>query len=250
MEELATNGSSGLTSIIVEALTYFRTAEASNLEPSTYPDMELMYTPLDLSCDQGLFFKKLFRFSDEIYDQFWKPNEGKNMFMIVPMHLRPKSTGSLRLRSKDPADPPIIKYYFLSHPSDVRAFVEAIRVVLGITRTKAFQKYGATIVQRKIPGCEEYKFNSYEYWECGVRTLSASLWHQVSTCKMGSEDDADAIVDNKCRVYGVQGLRVADCSIVPVSPAAHTQVVSYMIGEKTADIIKDDWDILEKQTTA
>ena len=67
------------------------------------------------------------------------------------------------------------------------------------------------------------------------------LWHQFGTCKMGPSNDNMAVVDNKLRVYGIQGLRVADCSIMPRITSGNTNAPAIMIGEKVAEFIKEEW---------
>ncbi|CAH1113140.1 unnamed protein product [Psylliodes chrysocephalus] len=90
-------------------------------------------------------------------------------------------------------------------------------------------------------GCESKEFDSDDYWECALRTIIGSLWHQVSTCKMGPKDDPEAVVDNTGIVHGIKRLRVADTSIIPLPLTAHTAGPSYMIGEKISDLIKEEW---------
>lgn len=92
-----------------------------------------------------------------------------------------------------------------------------------------------------LSGCEAHLFDSDDYWICAVRSISSTLWHQVSTCKMGPPNDPEAVVDNELRVYGVKNLRVADTSVIPVTITAHTVIPSYMIGEKAADLLKQTW---------
>lgn len=69
------------------------------------------------------------------------------------------------------------------------------------------------------------------------------IYLQVGTCKMGPENDPNAVVNSKLQVYGIQNLRVVDASIMPVLPSAHTNAVVFMIGEKGADLVKDYWNL-------
>lgn len=109
----------------------------------------------------------------------------------------------------------------------------------------SMQKYGAKPYDTKIPGCEGHVFDTDEYWECALRHVTATLHHQVATCKMGPSSDPEAVVDHKLRVYGISNLRVADTSIIPMPVTAHTNVPAFMVGEKCADMIKADWENAE-----
>ncbi|KAF6217330.1 hypothetical protein GE061_001684 [Apolygus lucorum] len=106
---------------------------------------------------------------------------------------------------------------------------------------KSFKKWNSRLLSTKFPGCESHEFASDEYWACAARHLTTNLHHQVGTCKMGPASDPDAVVDPRLRVYGIRNLRVVDGSVMPVIPASHTNAVVVMIGEKAADLIKEDW---------
>lgn len=84
-------------------------------------------------------------------------------------------------------------------------------------------------------------FASEKYWECHIRTISMTIYHPVGTCKMGPEWDREAVVDPRLRVYGVGGLRVIDASIMPTIPSGNTNAPAIMVGEKGADLVKEDW---------
>lgn len=109
-------------------------------------------------------------------------------------------------------------------------------------RGKGFEKYNSKLSTIPFPGCEGLLFGSDEYWACSARQLTTNLHHQVGTCKMGPAWDHEAVVDPELKVYGISGLRVVDASIMPVIPAAHTNAVVFMIGEKAADMIKAEWE--------
>lgn len=112
---------------------------------------------------------------------------------------------------------------------------------LKIVETKAFEKYNAKIYPAKFPACSHLDYTTDEYWDCAVHQFTSNLHHQVGTCKMGPPGDPSAVVDPQLRVYGISGLRVVDCSIIPLIPASHTNSVAMMIAEKAADMIKSTW---------
>nr|XP_023015783.1 glucose dehydrogenase [FAD, quinone]-like isoform X2 [Leptinotarsa decemlineata] len=149
----------------------------------------------------------------------------------------------MELKSRNPLDP--LKYFanYLSDPEnqDVKTFIAGIREIQRISDSPSMQRYGAKLVDTKIPGCEEYQFNSDKYWECSLRTIIASLYHYVGACKMGSENNGDTVVDSYLRVHGVKQLRVVDTSVIPLPLTAHAAASAYAIGEKAADVSKTDW---------
>ncbi|KAJ3664214.1 hypothetical protein Zmor_008401 [Zophobas morio] len=225
----------------VEALMYFKTKESD--DPSPYPDMELIFISGGMHTDKGLFYRKTFRITDEIYNKVWKPLEDKYAWQVLPMLVHPKSYGFLELKSKNPFHWPKFHGNFFTDAGnkDVKTFIAAIREVQRMAKMPAWQKYGAQLVTTPIPGCEHNIFDSDDYWECALRHVTATLHHQVATCKMGPRTDPEAVVNHELKVYGVRNLRVADTSVIPIPITAHTNVPAYMIGEKAADLIKAEW---------
>uniref|UniRef100_A0A0U9HSH0 Putative salicyl alcohol oxidase n=1 Tax=Chrysomela populi TaxID=154003 RepID=A0A0U9HSH0_CHRPP len=226
----------------VEVMTYIRTNVSMDPEPS-YPDMELFMIGGSINTDFGVIYRKIFNIPSEIYDKIWRPLEGQYVYSVLPMLVHPKSKGYIKLKSKNPYDAPKFFANYLSDPDniDVKTFIAAIREVQKINANPAMQKYGSTLVDTPLPGCENEMFNTDRYWECCLRTLIGSLYHQVATCKMGPKSDPEAVVDPRLKVYGIKGLRVAGISVIPHPVTAHTVGPAYMIGEKAADIIKEDW---------
>ncbi|KAF2903276.1 hypothetical protein ILUMI_02912 [Ignelater luminosus] len=240
--QLIKKGAGAFTTIGgVEALAYLKTNVANYTE--NYPDMEFMFIGGGLQTDKGVAYSRMFRIDETIYNRIWKPLENAYAWSVLPMLLHPKSYGYLKLKSKNPFHWPLFYGNFFTDPNneDVKTFIAAIREVQRISKTPAFQRYNSQQVKTPIPGCENQIFDSDEYWECALRYISATLHHQVSTCKMGPSDDPEAVVDNKLRVYGIRNLRVADTSIIPLTLSAHTNVPTYMVGEKASDLIKEEW---------
>ncbi|CAH1402169.1 unnamed protein product [Nezara viridula] len=220
-----------------EAVAYVKSRYADDK-----PDIELLMTATSITSDGGTLIRRALSISDEVYHKTWGRINFAEVFSIGPMVMYPRSKGELKLRSRDFRDPPIIKSKFFSDPYDMKILIEGVRAAIKISETKVFQKIGAKLYTNPIFGCENLIFNSDEYWDCAIRTVPIHFFHQCGTCKMGP-DPSSAVVDPRLRVHGIAGLRVADASIMPTIPGAHIMAASYMIGEKAADIIKQDWNV-------
>jgi choline dehydrogenase len=138
-----------------------------------------------------------------------------------------KSRGHVRIRSKEVHAPPKILFNYMSHPDDWEDFRTCIRLTREIVRQPAFQKYAGREIQ---PG-EDADIDRF------VRGHSESAYHPCGTCKMGSPADLLAVVDRECKVIGIDGLRVADSSIMPHITNGNLNAPTLMIGEKAADHI-------------
>lgn len=107
------------------------------------------------------------------------------------------------------------------------------------------KKFGARPNSNRIPECAHLKFPSDDYWKCHARYYTMTIYHPTSTCKMGPPEDIEAVVDSRLRVYGIEGLRVVDASIMPKIVSGNTNAPTIMIAEKAADMVKEDWADVE-----
>lgn len=159
----------------------------------------------------------------------------KHGFTGLACVLRPESRGHVRLRSADMRDAPLIDPRFLSAEADMAGMVACFREMRRIFAQPALASArGRELLTEDIgPGDgDEAAIRAY------VRRHADSVFHPVGTCKMGI--DAMAVVDPALRVHGVQGLRVADASIMPTLIGGNTNAPAMMIGEKAADLIRAD----------
>ncbi len=145
--------------------------------------------------------------------------------------MRSKSRGSVSLRSSDPAETPIIKFNYMSHPDDWADFRTCIRLTREIFAQDAFAPYRGKEIQ---PGASVQSDAELDEF---IRDHAESAYHPCGTCRMGKADDPMAVVDPECRVIGVDGLRVADSSIFPRITNGNLNAPSIMTGEKAADHI-------------
>ncbi|XP_073942091.1 glucose dehydrogenase [FAD, quinone]-like [Choristoneura fumiferana] len=208
------------------------------------PDIEIVMGAGSLAGDMLGVLRGLLGVTDE---WFWKVYGSlpvqmrQSTFAMNPVLIRPRSVGRLTLRSARYSDPPRIQPNYFHHPDDMNALREGVRLTESIIKTKAFQRYGTKLHDTPFPGCEHLHFDSDDYWECAIMQTSITLDHQVGTCKMAPAGDPTGVVSPRLLVHGIRGLRVADASIIPRIPAAHTHAPVVMIAEKAADMIKQDW---------
>lgn len=145
--------------------------------------------------------------------------------------MRSKSRGSVTLRSGNPADAPVIRFNYMSHPDDWEEFRTAIRLTREVFGQEAMQPYVKSELQPG-PGVEtDAQLDDF------LREHVESAYHPCGTARMGRASDPMAVVDPECRVIGVQGLRVADSSVFPQVTNGNLNAPSIMVGEKAADHI-------------
>ena len=224
---------------ICEAIALIDTKNPDNIDGD--PDLELLFFAGSIGIELTLY--KAFNIDDRVNDLLYKPIFNKHSFTVVPLTLKPRSRGRVMLKSRNPSDPPLIYHNFYEDPYDLEMQLIGLKKIIELSKTKAFQKYGSRLSEIPVPGCEHLRFGSDDYWRCVIRHFSIAIWHLSGTCKMGPVTDPGAVVDARLRVYGVKGLRVADASIMPMVPAAHTNIPSMVVGVKAADMIKQDWGV-------
>jgi choline dehydrogenase len=143
--------------------------------------------------------------------------------------LRSESTGSIHVTSRSPNAPPAIRFNFLSAQLDRDVTLEAMRITRRIMTASPMRNIAT---DEMAPGVNIQSDNELLDW---VRNNAETTYHPVGTCKMGS--DPMAVVDDQLRVRGIEGLRVADASIMPSLTSGNTNAPSIMIGEKASRMI-------------
>lgn len=170
------------------------------------------------------------RYDTDMYDlETYPKTDG---FTILPSLLKPKSIGYVGIRSADFRDNPVIQPNFLSAEEDLNTLIAGAKKALEILKSDAFGPFRKEII---TPANE-----SDEGIADHIRKSVETIYHPVGTCKMGN--DPDAVVDHRLRVHGIEGLRVADASIMPEIVAGNTNAAVIMIGEKAADLLLNSKD--------
>ena len=157
--------------------------------------------------------------------------------------MHPKSRGSIILRSRNAVDPPIIDHNYFEDPLDIKRMIKAVRFIQSLGRSRHFRRYGAELYSVPVSGCAELVWDSDQYWECAIRHFTYPLYHDACSAPMGPASDITAVVSPRLLVYNVAGLRLADASVMPSLVSGNTAAACIMIGEKAADLVKQDWGL-------
>ncbi|WAR10898.1 DHGL-like protein, partial [Mya arenaria] len=163
------------------------------------------------------------------------PGKGFTIYILIT---KPLSRGSIKLRSKDAFDYPLIDPNYLSDTRDVKTLVGGVRIWEKILQTRPYQDMGLKEDEHKMSFCSQHEFRSNAYWECYIRHVAVTAYHLTSTCKMGPENDPSTVVDTQLRVKGIKGLRVVDASIFPNITSGNTNIPTVMVAERAADFIR------------
>jgi choline dehydrogenase len=157
---------------------------------------------------------------------------GLSSLTISGWQLRPESRGRLRIRSADSMEKPTIEPRYLSAPADQQMAVDVLRIARKLAMSDALQRFRIEQIQ------PHPSLTTDEALLDVARSVSETGYHPVGTCRMGA--DTDSVVDPRLRVRGVEGLYVADASIMPTLTSGNTNLPSIMIGERAAEIIRAD----------
>jgi choline dehydrogenase len=152
------------------------------------------------------------------------PDFGGPVCIFLPILVQPFSLGEVKLRSADPLDKPIVNPNYLQQEADMEVLRQAVKLIRELAAAPAFSDLNEFELAPGDGDLDEY-----------IRANCSTLWHPAGTAKIGR--DAMAVVDPQLRVYGVEGLRVADASVMPTVTSGNTVAACFMIGEKAADMI-------------
>jgi choline dehydrogenase len=181
----------------------------------TRPDLEYHVQPLSL-------------------DRFGEPLHRFNAFTASVCQLRPTSRGSIHIGSADASVPPLIAPNYLSTDYDRHVAANALRLTRRIAAAPALAPYRP---QEILPGIQ---YQTEEELQQAASAVGTTIFHPVGTCRMGTADDPGAVVDNRLRVIGIDGLRVVDASIMPSITSGNTNSPTLMIAERASDMIRED----------
>ncbi|WP_144157337.1 GMC family oxidoreductase [Paraburkholderia sp. BCC1885] len=181
----------------------------------TRPDLEYHVQPLSL-------------------DRFGEPLHRFNAFTASVCQLRPTSRGSVHIVSAEPQAAPLIAPNYLSTDYDRHVAANALRLTRRIAGAAALAPYKPREI---LPGIQ---FQTEEELQQAAGNVGTTIFHPVGTCRMGAADDPAAVVDQRLRVIGVEGLRVVDASVMPTITSGNTNSPTLMIAERASDMIRED----------
>ena len=165
------------------------------------------------------------------------PTEGQYAFAMCCFLCGAQSRGEVKLKSISCHENPLVDHKYMSDRRDLLMMSEGVRFANELVTTGAGTK--DKIKGAWPPGAKHHLNKTNEDWQPFVQRYASTSYHPGGTCKMGSSEDDMAVVDPKLCVKGVNGLRVADCSIMPTIHSGHTQMPAFGIGEKAAEFIRE-----------
>lgn len=180
-----------------------------------------------------------FDVGDEICKAVTEVNLVHEVFVVYPILLHPDSRGQVSITSTVPESDPIVDLRYLSDPRDLETLRNGIKRLLGVTETSYFKNANGFWADVGLKSCGTLNVTSDEYLDCYIRSLVNTVYHPVGTCAMGK------VVDKRLKVYGVDGLRVIDASVMPTLTSGNTNAPTIMIGERASDFIKEEYGYID-----
>jgi choline dehydrogenase len=162
-------------------------------------------------------------------DAFGEPLHRFNAFTASVCNLNPTSRGHVRVRSPRPDEAPRIMANYLSTPADRRVAADSLQLTRRIVAMPALARYQPREVK---PGSQ---FQTEEELARLAGDIGTTIFHPVGTCRMGRDDDPDAVVDSRLRLRGVAGVRIVDASVMPTITSGNTNAPTLMIAERAAE---------------
>ena len=197
----------------------------------TYPDIQIVFYSSFLNINSV-------NLKNDTAEEYLARTPNEEGFTTSVILTHPKSNGTVKLKSSDPFEHPVLDPQFFTNKEDIIELTKGIKEWEKIVDTPTMKSLGVKIDQSKLSFCSQHEFRSDAYWECYIRHLGVTVWHQCGTCKMGSDKDPSTVVDPQLRVKGIKGLRVVDASVFPKVTSGNINAPVVMLAEKAADMIR------------
>lgn len=220
----------------VEVTALIRTKYQSKYDEQ--PDIRLTFLSSAAATDDIRIAQGI---QSEFNNEVFAAIRNQESWGVLVSLLHPASMGSIKLRSSNASDAPLIYANHFSNPNDLKILVEGVRTAIKLAETQPMKNINSTLAAIDYPMCQQHTLHSDEFYECLIRANTLSGQDIVGTCRMGLPYDRTSVVNDKLQVHGIKGLRVIDASIIPKIISANTNAASIMIGEKGAELIKAHW---------
>ncbi|KAG8282970.1 hypothetical protein J6590_025451 [Homalodisca vitripennis] len=211
------------------------------LRDMSYPDFKVLmknFNKNDKSLESEL---KTRSFTQDIVNKFLEVNHESSIVLVSCSLLRPHSRGKISLKGMDTYQHPQISSGYYTDYRDVQMLLRVYDFLYKLTQTRALRQLQAKLHEIEVPGCWRFTSGSREYRECSMRHLTTTSYNVCGSCRMGPSNSPISVVDPRLRVRGISRLRIIDASVMPRMISGSTNAAAIMIGEKGADLIKEDW---------
>ncbi|KAF3008126.1 hypothetical protein E8E15_001309 [Penicillium rubens] len=235
-------GRGPLTSNIGEAAAFIRSSDYRFPESTTGPPND------HTSCPTGPDLELIGAPLAFIHHGEEAAIDGSSVFSLIPIHLRPQSSGLITLQSKSSFDAPIINPKYLSdeEDNDLKVLLTGLRVCLRIIRSPAFREFFEPVATNDDPSSYWWPYSSSHIEKISDDDLirfskekAFTLYHPVGTARMGPSRDT-SVVDLECKVHGVRSFRVIDASVFPEQISGHPTAPIGAMAYKLSDMIRDE----------
>jgi choline dehydrogenase-like flavoprotein len=154
----------------IEGVAFVNTKYA---DPSgLWPDVQFHFGPSSINSDGGMHIRKITNLKDQVYNTVYKPLENSETWTILPLLLRPKSSGWVRLQSRNPFVQPMIEPNYFAYKEDIAVLTEGIKIAMNVSNTPAFQRFGSRPHVIPFPECRHLPLFTDVYWECSMRQFT------------------------------------------------------------------------------
>lgn len=210
---------------------------------ATFPDFQ---THLKIYKKQSSELEKYFEnvsiWTPKARDPVLKLNRNSSLYMFMFNLLHPHSKGNITLSSSNPKEYPLIYANYFADERDLIKTAQGIRMLTKVVRTEFFKSINGKLGRIFFGPCNGFVLDSLAYWKCIARNFVTTVYHPMGTARMGT-DPMTSVVDSRLRVHNIKNLRIIDASIMPSSVSSNTNGPVIMIGERGADLIKEDYKV-------
>lgn len=208
-----------------------------------YPDIETHHFAYKKQSNALKTYLQIVGYGDAVQNALIAENKDSEIAMVFVVLLNPKSSGSIKLKSVDPIDKPFIFANYLDEDEDWNTILNGVKYQYNQVNSVAFKEHDGSFVRLPLKECDQFKIPSDKYFKCYINQMATTVYHPCCTAKMGPISDKNAVVDSRLRIHGIPNIRVIDASIMPNVVSSNTNAPTIMIGEKGADMIKEDWNV-------